>query len=139
MLEGTTPGENSPIVFASDLGFGFQLYAINDHGTGFHQLTNGDRDANLPDWSPDGRRIAFQSYDPTNDASRIAIINADGSHKHALTSKRFETSPGGSDWGSQPLTEIAEGTIEAARWIGTSDRMRINGLREGRAPRGVST
>jgi Tol biopolymer transport system component len=93
MIHATSHGRNGPIVFASDLGYGFQLYAINDDGTGFHQLTNGDREANLPDWSPDGRRIAFQSYDPTNDTSRIAIINADGSHKRALTSKRFETSP----------------------------------------------
>ncbi len=87
----TTPGENGPIVFSADLGFGFQLYLINDDGTGFHQLTNVDGEANTPDWSPGGGRIAFELFD--GDHAGVAIINADGSHLRDLTPTGFQGQP----------------------------------------------
>ena len=56
----TTPGHNGSIVFAADLGLGFQLYVIKPSGKGFRQLTNVLGDAVQADWSPDGTLIAFE-------------------------------------------------------------------------------
>jgi TolB protein len=49
---------------------------MNPTGTDQKRLTSGRRDLD-PAWSPDGRRIAFWSYAPTQ--SSLYVMNADGS------------------------------------------------------------
>lgn len=43
---------------------GSDLYLVQPDGTGLRPLTQGPTDDTAPSWSPDGRRVAFVSYDP---------------------------------------------------------------------------
>ena len=61
----------------------FDIYIMNADGSGLTQLTNGAGSDLRPSWSPDGRRIVFQS-DRDGDPD-IYIINADGSGLTQLT------------------------------------------------------
>ena len=77
----TTPGHNGSIVFAADLGLGFQLYVIKPSGRGFRQVTNVLGDAVQADWSPDGTQIVFEHDFELDgvDNGRIVTMDADGS------------------------------------------------------------
>jgi Tol biopolymer transport system component len=54
-----------------------EIYAINADGTGLTRLTNNHVWDQGPDWSPDGRRIAF--YSKRNGRHDVYVMNADGS------------------------------------------------------------
>ena len=68
-----------------------EIYVMNADGTGVTRLTHNDALDSLPNWSPDGRRIAFVStrhrededYDPDN--LEIYVMNADGTGVTRLT------------------------------------------------------
>ena len=110
----STPGTNGSIVFAADLGLGFQLYMIKPSGTGFHQVTNVPGDALQPDWSPDGTLIAFEHDFELNgeDNGRIGIVNADGSDAHDI-------SPGGVFAGQPAFTPDGDHLVyECASCVG---------------------
>jgi TolB protein len=57
-----------------------QIYAVNPDGTGLAQLTHEPAGiaARWPAWSPDGSRILFVRFNPSNGMGRIWIMNADG-------------------------------------------------------------
>ena len=83
--QGTFPGPNGRIAFADfDTG---QLYSINPDGTGLRQLTHvaAPAVAGGPDWSPDGRRIAFWS--DLSGESRLYVMDRDGSHRRLVFSE----------------------------------------------------
>lgn len=61
---------------------------MNTDGTGQVQVTNDPVGAGTPDWSPDGRKIAFQSR--RDGRGQIYAINADGSGEQRLTNTPFE-------------------------------------------------
>src|SRR5215218_268684 len=82
----TFPARNGLIAFMADTGGGYQLYTVRPNGRDLRQITHVDGDAIKPDWSPDGRRIAFA----LNECS-VAIMNADGSNLTFLPSQ----TPGG--------------------------------------------
>ena len=104
--EGTTPGENGKIVFAADLGQGFQLFTIKPNGDGLHQLTNVDREASRPDWSPDGNRLAFELFQLSNgEHAGVAIMNADGSDMVDLTPTGINAEPAWTPDGQQLVYE----------------------------------
>jgi Tol biopolymer transport system component len=65
-----------------------QIYTVNPDGTGLAQLTHEPAGiaARWPDWSPDGSRILFVRWKPSNGAGRIWIMNANGTGQHQLTS-----------------------------------------------------
>jgi Tol biopolymer transport system component len=88
---GSTPGPNGDIVFAADVGSGFELYTIGPNGANLRQITHVDGEALQPDWSPDGRRIAFEL--DAEDHAGIAIVDADGSHLRELTHVGFKGQP----------------------------------------------
>jgi Tol biopolymer transport system component len=73
----TFPGRNGPIAFYSDTDAGAQIFTVRPNGHDLRQITHVDGDAVRPDWSPDGRRIAFELDTP--DSASVAIMNADGS------------------------------------------------------------
>src|SRR5678810_758796 len=58
--------------------------AQSTHLTGMLQLTHGGQNAEAY-WSPDGRRLIFQTTRPPYDCDQIFIMNADGSGKKQLT------------------------------------------------------
>lgn len=57
-----------------------ELWKMKRDGTERKQLTFGEIEANLPQWSPDGSRIAFMRTTKGRplDPSKIRIVNADG-------------------------------------------------------------
>ena len=58
-----------------------EIYVVNADGSGQRRLTRNTVRDNDPVWSPDGRRIAFESN------WQLWVMNADGSGKRRLTRK----------------------------------------------------
>jgi Tol biopolymer transport system component len=73
----TFPGHNGLIAFYSSTDQGAQIFTVRPNGRDLRQITHVNGDASDVDWSPDGRRIAFDVATP--DSAQIAIMNADGS------------------------------------------------------------
>jgi len=71
----TFPDRNGRIAFQAQTDHGVQIFTVRPNGHDLRQITHVDGDAAYPDWSPDGRRIAFA----VNDCS-VAIMDADGSY-----------------------------------------------------------
>lgn len=85
----TFPAQNGRIAFSGDKGSGAEIYTIESEGTGLRRLTHLDGEANTPDWSPDGTRIAFFLENapgpaPPNEGG-VYVMNADGSDLHRVT------------------------------------------------------
>jgi Tol biopolymer transport system component len=75
----TFPGRNGLIAFQSVTEQGVQIFTIRPNGHELTQLTHVDGAAATPDWSPDGRRIAF-----TLNECSVAIMDADGGNLSIL-------------------------------------------------------
>jgi dipeptidyl aminopeptidase/acylaminoacyl peptidase len=65
-----------------------QIYAVNPDGSGLAQLTHEPKGiaARWPDWSPNGSRILFVRFNPSNGMGRIWIMKADGTGQRRLAS-----------------------------------------------------
>jgi Tol biopolymer transport system component len=74
----TYAGRDGLIAFQADTGSGSQIYTVRPNGHDLTQVTHVDGEAGRPDWSPDGRRLAF-ALGTEADCSNVAIMNADGS------------------------------------------------------------
>jgi Tol biopolymer transport system component len=78
----TFPGRNGLIAFQANIGDnGPQIFTVRSNGHDLRQITHVDGVAALPDWSPDGRRIAF-----TLNECAIALMDADGGNLHEVVS-----------------------------------------------------
>ena len=66
-----------------------QIFSINADGSDERQLSSGGSLSRAPRWSPDGKRIAFESTrDVSGDNPRdIYIMNADGSNVQRITAE----------------------------------------------------
>ena len=79
-----TPAQEPHIAFYTDRDGNYEIYLTNTDGTGQTNLTNNAASDQIPAWSPDGSKIAFES---TRDGStsEIYVMNADGSGPTRLT------------------------------------------------------
>jgi TolB protein len=60
------------------------------HLSNIHQLTDGGSNAEAY-WSPDGKRLIFQTTRPPYDCDQIFIMNADGSNPHLVSTGKGRT------------------------------------------------
>jgi TolB protein len=60
-----------------------EIYTMTPRGRDVRQLTDNTREDEYPDWSPDGRRIAFSAG--TRDAPDVYTMRADGSRETQVT------------------------------------------------------
>jgi TolB protein len=91
----TFPGEHGKIAFSSNRTSGegvdnpegdFEIFTMNQDGTGLTQLTENAAFDSNPEWSPDGGRIAFES--DRDLFSDIFVMNPDGSGQTNVTNNR---------------------------------------------------
>ena len=77
---------NGKIAFTSDRDGNYEIYAMNSDGTGQVRLTNNPGADSSPAFSPNGRKIAFISQNPSPTfAINIKLMNADGTNQIELT------------------------------------------------------
>ena len=116
----TFPGTDGLISFARFVPKteSFEIFTARPDGSDAQQLTSDPRRFTfVPDWSPDGEMIAFES-DRAGGAGRVQIyvMNADGSGLTQLTTgPGFHITPGwspdgsslaiGADWGDYPALQ----------------------------------
>jgi len=72
------------VVFGSDRDGYYDIWVCDLDGSNLVQLTDNTADDTMPEWSPDGSRIAFQRVWPGLD-TEIIVMDADGSSISALT------------------------------------------------------
>ena len=76
------PAENGLIAFSAETDDGIQLFTVRRNGHHLRQITHGPGEASTPDWSPNGRWLAYSL-----DECTIALIRADGTHRHVIPSQ----------------------------------------------------
>jgi Tol biopolymer transport system component len=75
----TYPDRNGRIAFWSQTDSGAQLFTMKANGHDLRQVTHLDGDAGDPDWSPDGRRLAFDLNE-----CNVAFVDSDGTNLTVL-------------------------------------------------------
>jgi TolB protein len=81
---GLAPAAAAPreIVYSSNA----KLWVVREDGTGKHRLTTSTRPESQPEYSPDGKRLAFVSRVGRNE--EIFVMNADGTGVRRVTNAR---------------------------------------------------
>ncbi len=101
--QDTAPsGYGGRIAYMSNRDGNWEIYIVNDDGTGLKRLTNNASEDGLPVWAPDGKTIAFVSNEDGPWA--VWAMNPDGSARRKL----FDIGGGGlvADWTTQRLTWV---------------------------------
>ena len=80
-LKNALASNTGRIVFASLRDGNFEIYVMDADGGNQDNLTNHPAYDRLPDWSPDGQKIAF-SVDHRED--HIDVMDADGNNREKL-------------------------------------------------------
>ena len=111
----TAPGRNGRIAFQAQTDAGLQIFTVRANGHDLRQLTHVDGDATGPDWSPDGRRIAFSS--DLSGESRLYVMDRDGSHQR-LNYKESHEDPSTTGTSDDPLVEVDHVALTALAALG---------------------
>lgn len=94
-------GPTGKIAFATDRDGNFEIYVMNQDGSGQTNITNNSGYDGNPNWSPDGSKITFQSNRDGN--LEIYVMNPGGSNLTKLTASgtSSNTTPAWSPDGSK--------------------------------------
>src|SRR5439155_21699088 len=79
------PGNNGKIAFVSTRTGNYDIYTMNADGSGQTALTNDTAIDLFPAWSPDGKKIAFDSTRGGGSGGDIWTMDADGSGMTRVT------------------------------------------------------
>lgn len=109
--DSTSPpsvASHGKIAFFSNRSGIYHLYLVNPDGSDQTQLTCDDSRFELdgyPSWSPDGNRIAYNSFesDPDGGRQKIYVIGVDGSNETCLTNDSDGYAPSWSPDGNKIL------------------------------------
>jgi Tol biopolymer transport system component len=106
-------GANGRIAFTSSQTGELQIYTIRADGSGLRELTRSSLRhvrSFFPDWSPGGRRLAFDSQNQS-DHPQIWVMRAGGSRLHQVTHLRgFPQAPSWSPDASRLVFELRPAT-----------------------------
>ena len=83
--DATYPGRNGLIAFNAVTNGQNQIYTVDQKGHGLRQITHGDGDSLVADWSPDGRKIVYEFDYGDGSGAGVEIMNADGGNLVNLT------------------------------------------------------
>jgi Tol biopolymer transport system component len=104
--EATFPGQNGKIAYTRYSPLDNDIYTINPDGGGEFQLTNNDTGEFSPDFSPDGKKIAYERFDGDKFSRgewEIYTINVGGGGRFNVTNNDGEySSEHNPSWGSRP-------------------------------------
>lgn len=114
----------------------YRIYVSGVDGTGLHPIpTNDATDAEMPTWSPDGLRIAFQSG-ATSGQTEIAILDTTGQNRRVLTRGRLPAwSPDGR-WIAFLSTDFRNETLRVIRPDGSGEHVVFRNKERGTYSRG---
>ena len=76
---------NGKIAFQSDQYGNLDIYVMEPDGTAIERLANNSVTDKQPEWSPDGKKIAFCSISRGYPTFEIYVMNADGTGQTRLT------------------------------------------------------
>ena len=77
--------DTTKIAFSSNRDGNSEIYTMNPDGTNQTRLTNNEARDAFPYWSPDGKKILFQSAKPGDSPPQLYTMNPDGTDKKQLT------------------------------------------------------
>jgi tricorn protease-like protein len=102
--------DGKKIVFQSNRDGNTEIYTMNADGTGRTRLANYPGRDQDPEWSPDGRTIAFErDAAPIADQTfQVFVMNADGTDPTQLTGLQLPSDPsenGHPGWGRGPAAD----------------------------------
>ena len=81
------PARNSVAFESNRKDQKFQIYVMNPDGSGQTALTAPPRESFDPAWSPDGKRLVFESDRDTLGRSQLFVMDADGKNQRLLLGK----------------------------------------------------
>jgi Tol biopolymer transport system component len=81
------------IAFASDRDGNYEIYVMNDDGTGVTRLTYATGSDTQPTWSPDGTKIAFTSNRDGNKEIYVMNVDRSGSPVNLTNNTSSDTEP----------------------------------------------
>ncbi|MBA2773250.1 MAG: PD40 domain-containing protein [Nocardioidaceae bacterium] len=126
--QATYPNHNGRIAFQAEVGKHIQLFTMSPSGHNMRQLTHGVGDSTRPDWSPNGRLIAFE-FDLPVGGCHVRLLRLSTGRIVDLTQDKdvCEQAPAFTPSGKRIIFVRFDGDIEAM-WsmnLAGGDRHRI--------------